>query len=193
MTPLNTTLVYGSHRKARTGLRVAKYIEATLEARGHKITLIDTMEENLHMLDKTYSEYERGKAPENLQKLADIFTNSDAIIVISAEYNHSIPPDLSNLLDYFMKEYFWKPSGIVTYSVGDFGGARVAIQLRAILGELGMPSIPSILSIPRHEEVFGDAGDSKNDKTDRLASRFIDELEWYAQAMRDKRKEGTPY
>jgi NAD(P)H-dependent FMN reductase len=35
--------------------------------------------------------------------------------VVSGEYNHSIPPALSNLLDYFIEEYLWRPSAIVCY------------------------------------------------------------------------------
>ena len=40
---------------------------------------------------------------------------ADAIVVVSGEYNHSIPPALSNLLDHFLEEWFWKPSAIVCY------------------------------------------------------------------------------
>ena len=32
---------------------------------------------------------------------------ADAFVVVSGEYNHSIPPALSNLLDYFLEEYLW--------------------------------------------------------------------------------------
>ena len=63
---------------------------------------------------------------------------------MSAEYNHSVPPGLTNLIDYFLEEYFWRPSAIVCYSVKGFGGMRAAMQLRALLPEVGMPSIPSL-------------------------------------------------
>jgi probable addiction module antidote protein len=35
-------------------------------------------------------------------------------VIVSAEYNHSVPPALSNLLDHFLEEYFFKPSAIVS-------------------------------------------------------------------------------
>lgn len=45
--------------------------------------------------------------------------DADAIIVVSAEYNHSIPPALSNLMDHFPGSSFaLKPSGIMCYSPG---------------------------------------------------------------------------
>jgi len=47
--------------------------------------------------------------------------DADAIIVISAEYNHAIPPGLCNMLDYFSREAFaQKPSGIITYSMSKY-------------------------------------------------------------------------
>ena len=44
--------------------------------------------------------------------------SADAFVVVSGEYNHSISPALSNLLDHFLEEYFWRPSAIVCYSAG---------------------------------------------------------------------------
>ena len=83
---------------------------------------------------------------------------ADAFIIVSGEYNHSIPPALSNLLDHFLEEYFWRPSAIVCYSAGAFGGVRAAMQLRAMLSELGTPSIPSLLPVPRVQDAFDEEG-----------------------------------
>ena len=51
-----------------------------------------------------------------------LFRRADAFVIVTAEYNHSIPPALSNTLDHFLEEYFWRPSAIVCYSAGAFGG-----------------------------------------------------------------------
>lgn len=83
---------------------------------------------------------------------------ADGFIIVSAEYNHSIPAALKNLLDHFQSEYLYKPSAIVTYSVGPFGGVRGLINLRAILAELGTPSIPSAFSISQIINSFDEDG-----------------------------------
>ena len=85
------------------------------------------------MLEKMNKEYEKGQAPEILERLATRIRAADAFIIVSGEYNHSIPPALSNLLDHFLEEYFWRPSAIVCYSAGAFGGVRAAMQLRDAL------------------------------------------------------------
>ena len=80
--------------------------------------MVDPLVVQLPLLDCMYKEYEKGKAPAVLEELAVLYRAADAFVVVSAEYNHSIPPALSNLLDHFLEEYFFRPSAIVCYSAG---------------------------------------------------------------------------
>ena len=114
-------------------------------------------------------------------------------MIVSAEYNNGIPPALKNLLDHFLEEYFWRPSAIVCYSAGGFGGVRAAMQLRMTLAELGMPSIPSLLPIPRVGQALAEDGTIKADGTARALPRFLAEFTWYAEALRRQRQGGVPY
>jgi NAD(P)H-dependent FMN reductase len=125
--------------------------------------------------------------PAILQRMASIVTTADAYIVVSGEYNHMVPPALANLLDHFLEEYFWKPSAIVSYSAGAFGGVRAAIALRAMLSELGMSSIPSTLPVPRVQNAFSLEGEPEDPAWLKRAERFLGELEWYGEAMRAAR------
>ena len=140
-----------------------------------------------------YKEYEKGQAPEVLERLATRIRAADAFIIVSGEYNHSIPPALSNLLDHFLEEYFWRPSAIVCYSAGAFGGVRAAMQLRAMLCELGTPSIPSLLPVPRVQEAFDEEGHPRDESYNQRDARFLSELEWYARALKTARLAGVPY
>lgn len=55
-----------------------------------------------------------------MEKLHQILESADGFIIVTGEYNHSIPPALKNLSDHFQTEYYFKPSGIVSYSAGAF-------------------------------------------------------------------------
>lgn len=191
--PLLMPVILGSVRSDRQGLRAARFIIRHLEGRGHEAPLVDPAELKLPLLDRMYKEYPKGQAPEPLERLAELFRRADAFVIVSAEYNHSIPPGLSNTLDHFLEEYFWRPSAIVCYSGGRFGGVRAAMQLRAMLCELGMPSISSLLPIPQIGKVLQPDGAANEPWLDKSASRFVDELVWYAEALRRQRAEGTPY
>ena len=171
----------------------ARYIERALGARGHDVTLVDPMVVQLPLLDRMYKEYPKGTAPAVLEELAALYREADAFIVVSGEYNHSIPPALSNLLDHFLEEYFFRPSAIVCYSSGAFGGVRAASQLQVMLCELGMPSISSVFPIPRIQDALEEDGTAKDPKVERRFERFGAELEWYAEALHEARKTGVPY
>ncbi|MBU0530424.1 MAG: NAD(P)H-dependent oxidoreductase, partial [Nanoarchaeota archaeon] len=151
-------VIYGSVRTGRQGIKAARFMIKKLEERGHEAILIDPLEYKLPFIDKMYKEYEPGEAPEPIEKIAEILRNSDGIMIVSAEYNHNAPPALLNIIDHFQKEYFFKPSAIVTYSGGSFGGIRVIPQLREIMGELGGPAIPSAFPISNIETSIDDKG-----------------------------------
>ncbi|MBE7199935.1 MAG: NAD(P)H-dependent oxidoreductase [Parafilimonas terrae] len=190
---LTVPVILGSVRTDRIGIRAARYLTARLEARGHAAPLVDPAALKLPLLDRMYKEYPAGTAPEPLSRLADLYRRSDAFLVVSAEYNHGVPPALSNVLDHFLEEYYWRPSAICCYSAGQYGGVRAAMPLRAMLAEMGMPSIPSLLPIPRLQKAIDEAGAPAEPWLETSAKRFLDELEWYAEALRERRQRGTPY
>ncbi|URD37328.1 NAD(P)H-dependent oxidoreductase [Methylobacterium tardum] len=190
---LTVPVILGSVRSDRIGIRAARFLTSKLEARGHAAPLADPAELKLPLLDRMYKEYPAGTAPEPLERLAALYRGSDAFLIVSAEYNHGVPPALSNTLDHFLEEYYWRPSAICCYSAGQFGGVRAAMPLRAMLAEMGMPSIPSLLPIPRLQKAIGDDGTPAESWLERSANRFLDELEWYAEALRTRRAQGTPY
>jgi NAD(P)H-dependent FMN reductase len=186
-------VILGSVRTDRQGIKAARYIIRLLESRGHQPVLIDPMEKRLPLLDRMYKEYPKGNAPPLLEELAALYRRSDGFMIVSAEYNQSVPPALKNLLDHFLEEYFWRPSAILSYSGGRFGGVRAAVALRTILAELGMPGIPSILAIPTIGQALSEQGTSNEAWIDKAAARFLSEFEWYAEALAAKRASGTPY
>ncbi|MET3410555.1 MULTISPECIES: NAD(P)H-dependent oxidoreductase [unclassified Methylobacterium] len=190
---LTVPVILGSVRSDRIGIRAARFLIAQLESRGHAAPLVDPAELALPLLDRMYKEYPAGTAPEPLQRCADLFRRADAFLVVTAEYNHGVPPALSNTLDHFLEEYFWRPSAICCYSAGQFGGVRAAMPLRAMLAEMGMSSIPSLLPIPRLQKVIDAQGVPAEPWLAAAAGRFLDELEWHAEALRERRRGGTPY
>jgi NAD(P)H-dependent FMN reductase len=193
MSGLSIAVLLGSVRRDRVGTRASKLIIRELERRGHRVQLVDPLELQLPLLDRMYKEHPKGKAPEPLERLAEIYRKADGFVVVSGEYNHGIPPALKNLLDHFLEEYFWRPSGIVCYSAGGFGGVRAAMQLRMTLAELGMSSVPSLLPIPRIAEAIDEDGIARIPIVERSANRFLDEFLWHASALKEARVGGTPY
>ncbi len=189
---LSIPVIYGSVRSDRQGIRVARYLVAELEGRGHQPVLVDPLVQRLPLLDRMYKEYQ-GDAPPVLEELARLYRDADVFLIVSGEYNNGVPPALKNLLDHFLEEYYWRPSAIASYSAGQFGGVRGAMSLRMILSELGMPSIPSILAVPHVSDAVDEHGALKQPRLAKTTTRFLDEMAWYARALAAERAKGVPY
>ncbi|HTJ91784.1 MAG TPA: NADPH-dependent FMN reductase [Pararobbsia sp.] len=189
---LTIPVLLGSVRRDRQGIRAARLVVNALETHGHEAVLVDPLELKLPLLDRMYKEYAKGDAPPALEALATLYRRADAFVIVSGEYNHSIPPALSNLLDHFLEEYFWRPSAIVSYSAGAYGGVRAAMQLRAMLSELGMSSIPSLMPIPKIASTLDESGTPTAEWVSRSLERFLAELFWYARALKGARANDAP-
>ncbi len=60
-------------------------------------------------------------------------------MLVSSEYNGTIPPALTNLLDHFPPvSYRHKPCSVVTYASGGWGGCRARVAMLPFITELGM-------------------------------------------------------
>ena len=156
---------FGSVRRDRKGIRVARWIERKLQERNHEVYFIDPMELNLPLLDRMYKEMKNPS--EKIVELKDKIENAEGYIPVTPEYNRSTSSALKNTLDYFLEEYYFKPSTIVSYSPGMFGGINAAQQLRLIFAELGSPSIPSSFVIPRVHKVFDENGNLIDESYDK--------------------------
>lgn len=184
---LTTAVIYGSARQSRQGIKAARFILKKIAERGHSVTLIDSQDYQLPLLDKMYKEYTGGTAPRDMTAISETLQAADGFVVVSAEYNHSVPAALKNLLDHFQSEYLYKPSAIVTYSAGPFAGVRALVNLRGILAELGTPSIPSSFPVSQVQAAFDDDGNAVETSYEKRVVKFLDEYEWYADAMARKR------
>src|SRR5260221_8317992 len=143
------SLFYGSYRDPRYGIRLAEYLLRKVEERGHEVEFFDAKAVGLPLLEKRYLDYKKGEASEKLERIAESHRNADGFIIVGGEYNFSLQPGLKNLLDYFYQEYFFRPSALAMYTMGDFGGLRSSMQLVQTMWALGMPAIPSFLTVPR--------------------------------------------
>jgi NAD(P)H-dependent FMN reductase len=191
--PLNISIILSSMRHKSQGVRPAKFIFNKCKERGFNVTLIDPKEYNLPILDAMYKEYAKGTAPELLEKLHKIFSETDGFILLTGEYNHSLPPALTNLMDYFREEYFFKHAAIASYSGGPIAGMRSAVQARVFCGELGMTTQRTMFGIPNVHSAFDPEGNPADESFHPKIKRFLDELEWHANALKEARAKGLPF
>lgn len=180
-------------RPARLGLRVARAMVGHVTERGHTASLIDPLDFELGGPFKPHFAYAQGRAPAPLEGLAARIAAADAHVMVSPEYNHSMSPALAHLLNHFGSSLFsYRPSAIVTYSKGQWGGARASMGMRGFLSELGCLPVSAMIHVPRAHEVF-DADGAYLEGVDAAAwagyfGRSLAQLDWWAEAARLQRE-----
>ncbi len=184
----------------RLGLRVAR---ACLQhIRQHQpdnaVELIDPLELELGEVFKPHFAYARGRAPAPLETLAEKIATAHGYLMVSPEYNHSMSPALAHLLNHFGSSLFsYKPSVIVTYSAGQWGGARAAVAMRTFLSELGCLPVSAMIQVPRAHEVFTAEGGFADGADARAWTGYIDrglaQLDWWAAAAARHRDRDDPH
>jgi NAD(P)H-dependent FMN reductase len=200
---LNFLVFLGSVRNssppypARLGLRVARACVARLAAGGARVELVDPLEYEFTPVFKPHFVHARGEAPAALDQLAGRIGSADAYVMVSPEYNHSMSPALAHLLNHFGSSLFaFKPSAIVTYSAGQWGGTRAAVGMRTFLAELGCLPVSAMIHVPKAQEVLDEDGAFKAGQDEQAwtgyFSRTLVQLEWWAAAARDGRAARDP-
>ncbi|WP_283418886.1 NADPH-dependent FMN reductase [Sphingopyxis sp. Geo48] len=186
---------YGSYRRDRQGIKLARWLVQAINDRGDLAELIDAREVNLPMLDRMYKEYPKGEAPAAMEELATRIRAADGFLFVTGEYNWGPQPGLKNLTDHFLEEWFWRPAAIACYSAGPWSGVRAMMGWRDILGEMGMAVISSILPVGRIGGAFDADGKPTGDDGARLEKsfpRFADDLDWWIDAAKVQRAAKAP-
>lgn len=179
-------------RPARLGARVARACELHLIDSRFETEIIDPLDFNLSGIFKPHFAYADGRAPDELESLAEKIKAADCYVMVSPEYNHAMSPALANLLNHFGSSLFsFKPSAIVTYSAGQWGGTRASVNMRTFLSELGCLPVSAMIHIPHAQDVFNEQGEiSVEVDRKRWTSYFartFDQLIWWSEAAARQR------
>jgi NAD(P)H-dependent FMN reductase len=188
---------YGSYRRDRAGIRLAKYIVAGLLSRSDSAELIDAKAVGLPILDRMYKEYAPGMAPPAMEELAAKIKAADAFVFVTGEYNWGMQPGLKNLTDHFLEEWFWRPAAIASYSAGRLSGARASLIWHGTLSEMGMIVVSSTLAVGPISDALDAEGmpiGTGGVALQKLFPRFADDLAWWTEAAKAQRlRKAPPY
>lgn len=188
-------VLYGSYRRDRAGIRLARYAVAELVKRGHEAELIDAQAVGLPMLDRMFKEYGPGEAPPAMADLAAKIRAADGFVFVTGEYNWGVQPGLKNLTDHFLEEWFWRPAGILSYSAGRLAGARSSLVWHGTLTEMGMVVISSTIAVGQVGKALSETAEPEGDGGGSLVRafpRFAEDLEWWAEAARQQKTRRAP-
>ena len=179
--PLRIPVLVGSVRRGRQSIKVARFAVNRLNRSGAETSLLDLAEYDLPIMEERL--YKRDDPPPGLEIFSASVRQADAIVVVSPEYNASIPGVLKNALDYIYSEWFRKPIGLITVSAGSFGGVLVHSQLQLLF--LRLKALPVAgMHVSNVWESFSEEGEPTEERYDKAFVGFVETLEWYSRAIK---------
>lgn len=171
-------VILGTAREARQSEKVARFVLAEVKKHPEiESELLDVRDFRLPATDNT------GQS-EPAKRFAEKINRADGLVVVSPEYNHGYPGELKLMLDMLYKEYAKKPLGIVGVSSGGLGGVRMVEQLRLVSVEFRMVPIREAVYFSSVQDAFDESGIIKDDSYGRKVGRMLEELVWYAKALK---------
>ncbi len=133
-------VIVGSIRPNRNGDKPAKWIADLAAARGDMdVEIVDLKDYPLPLFDAPASDLWMPTPNAEAAKWQAKLSEFDGYIVVTPEYNRSIPGALKNAIDWAYKPFIKKAVAYVSY--GSVGGARAVEHLRNIMTELQAVSV----------------------------------------------------
>lgn len=171
----------GSHNKklARLGRHIA-------EANGIEAVFVDLADYHMPIYHGDLEDAEG--VPERARAFKAMLEEYDGVMIVTPEYNASIPPLLKNTIDWVSRVkdkpdvYKTRVFAVSGASPGYYGAMRSLLTLREILSVgLGALVIPQQMALPRASQAFEDDGSLNDENQQKM---FADVVEALAVAAR---------
>jgi NAD(P)H-dependent FMN reductase len=133
-------IIVGSSRPNRNSAQVATWVLEHASRRDDAtFELIDLRDFPLPHFDEQFPPAFGKYQNEHTMQWASTIASFDGFVIVTPEYNHSIPGVLKNAIDYLYAEWANKAVGFVSYGMA--GGARAVEHLRTIAGNLHLADV----------------------------------------------------
>jgi chromate reductase len=129
-----------------------------------------------------FNQDEEGNLPPKVAALKDAVRAADAILIVTPEYNYSVPGMLKNAIDWASRPYgqsAWegKPVAVMGAAAGPLGSARAQYHLRQTFVFLNMYPVnrPEVM-ISSAQEKFDEQGNLTNEASRKLIRQLLENL-----------------
>lgn len=178
----------GSHNTALAALAARR-----IEAAGAHVRSTNIRDFEVPLYDGDV-QAERG-VPDGARRLAGMLASYDATVIVSPEYNYSMPGNLKNLIDWVSRIKPWPTIGVqallMSASPGPVGGHRGLIALRVPLEGLGARLHSDMFWLAGADRAFAADGGLADPGQDARLSGVIGGFLDVVAAVKDYRGRGA--
>lgn len=181
---MKIAIISSSVRIGRNSHRVALYFERYIkENKLADVEILDLYEYQFPIFNERLRLMKEPTA--EVLEFAEDVMEADGIIVVTPEYNGSLPASLKNVIDLLYAEWKRKPIAVATVSDGQYAGTQVMTQLLFPLWKIGAWMVPAMFRVAKVKESYDEQGNATDKPTtDKFAKGFLDELLWCMEAKR---------
>src|SRR6202166_4484246 len=172
-TPHNVVIIAGSLRKESFTLKIANALAKLAP---------DTLKPDVVTLNDIpfFNQDLEANPPADWLAFREKLQKSNGVLIVTPEYNRSIPGVLKNAIDvgsrpYGKSSFLGKPVGIVSNSPGPLGGVSAATTLQNILPGISRPIMgqPEIY-LNGVGDAFDDKGSLTKEALQKVLQQYID-------------------
>lgn len=184
-------VIIGSIRPNRFGDKPAQWIYDHAKAQGDfDVELVDLKDYDLPLFDAPASDLWMPTPNPIAAKWQAKLNEFDGFIIVTPEYNRSVPGSLKNAIDWAYKPFVKKAVAYVSY--GSVGGTRAVEHLRNIMVELQAVSVRHAVHIGGSDFVPIMMGqktwDDVKDGFDGFVPDLLNNLAWWTNATKAARE-----
>jgi len=168
-------IISGTNRPGSNTRKVTAHVEANYKSLGVRTHLLDLAE----LPPEIFAPTAYAEKPAGLKKFTDPILASDGLVIVTPEYNGSVPGILKYFIDMlpFPESFERRPVCFVGLAAGIWGALRPVEQLQAIFGYRNAYVFPERVFMPGINKLLDAAGKMTNtDMATRLeyqAAGFI--------------------
>ncbi|MCL3819403.1 NADPH-dependent FMN reductase [Aeromicrobium wangtongii] len=148
MTRPRLLVVVGSTRPGRLGIHFGRWFaEVATDHDVFDVQLADLVDVGLPFLDEPGHPRLGRYVHQHTRDWSAIVDPSDAVVMVTPEYNHGMGAALKNAIDFLHREWVDKPVGFVSYG-GVAAGTRAVQQLVQVVTTVKMVPVFDTVSVP---------------------------------------------
>lgn len=146
--------------------------------------------ERLREIPPYDADLETEETPAAVAELRRAMREADAILVVTPEYNHSIPGVLKNALDWASRPagqsaLNGKPAAVIGASTGMFGAVWAQAETRKVLGALGGRVVEEELPVAKAADLYRDGHLDLSPEQSRQLEEILASLASEAEQLRE--------
>ena len=129
------------------------------------------------------------KTPASFQKFIDAILGADGLVVVTPEYNGSIPGALKYFIDMlpFPESFEHRPVCFVGLAVGMWGALRPVEQLQAIFGYRNGHIFPERVFMPGVGKLLNEAGQFTHPDMEKRLGKQAEGFVGFVESLRGKK------